>query len=204
MVKIIPAFVLQRQHRKQDYGQSTDLDRMVKSVEQNMKQRIADVLREMIQTTGPDRITVSKLVEKCGISRSLFYYYYTDVFDVMSYNVEQDLEEAVTESLREKTPEASIALLLKLIMSHRKGIIRVMDSKYRVEAQRGMLDAAEKYAERLIMERGEKSILTLEEVHYHSKLASYVVFGFVMDNLYVKDPDIDGFVEYLVKMVLHS
>ena len=61
----------------------------------------------MIKQSGPDKITVAKLVEKCQISRSLFYYYFNDIFDVMIYHLENDLNQAINASLKVNSPKDS-------------------------------------------------------------------------------------------------
>lgn len=168
-------------------------------MEENMKNRIAITLKDMLVKYGPDKITVAKLVDECQISRSLFYYYFTDVFDVMVYHLEKDLDSAVAQSLKENVPEVSLHMFLDSIMSHRQEIDRIMSSKYREQAEREMMSAAEKYARQLIEDRFLNTPVTPEELRYLIKSASYVIFGFVLDNLKKADPDTEAFSRHIIR-----
>ena len=169
------------------------------NMEENMKNRIAITLKDMLVKYGPDKITVAKLVEECQISRSLFYYYFTDVFDVMVYHLEKDLDSAVAQSLKENVPEVSLHMFLDSIMFHRQEIDRIMSSKYREQAEREMMSAAEKYARQLIEGRFLNTPVTPEELRYLIKSASYVIFGFVMDNRKKADPDTEAFSRHIIR-----
>ena len=64
-----------------------------------------------------------------------------------------DLEDAVRKSLKEPSPETSLTMFLNAIMEKRSEIRRIMDSKYREQAEREMMRASEKYVKFLIEER---------------------------------------------------
>lgn len=55
-----------------------------------------NALTELLQTKRLDDITVTELVEKCGISRQAFYYHFSDLYGVVDYGVQQLLEELST------------------------------------------------------------------------------------------------------------
>ncbi len=167
-----------------------------------MKKRIAAVLKEMMKKTSPDKITVSRLVEECGISRSLFYYYFEDVFDVMAYHLEMDIENAITEALKEDSPEKSLVMFLESVMSHRYEIGRILSSKYREQSEREMMRAAEKYMRQLIEERFLVRAVTPEELRYLTRTAAYIIFGFVIDQQSSSDPDIRNFSKYLIRFTI--
>lgn len=168
-------------------------------MEQNMKNRIAFTLKDMLVKYGPDKITVAKLVDECQISRSLFYYYFTDVFDVMVYHLENDLDSAVAQALKETVPEVSLCMFLDSIMSHRQEIDRIMGSKYREQAEREMMTAAEKYVRQLIEGKFLDTPVTPEELRYLVKSASYIIFGYVMDNLKKSNLDTETFSKYIIR-----
>lgn len=51
----------------------------------NMKEKIADVLREMLNETKLENITVKALCERAQISRQTFYYHFHDIYDVVEW-----------------------------------------------------------------------------------------------------------------------
>lgn len=53
------------------------------------KTEIANTLGELLQVKRLDDITVTELVERCGISRQAFYYHFSDLYGVVDYAIEQ-------------------------------------------------------------------------------------------------------------------
>ena len=53
------------------------------------KSMIANKLFEMIDENPSQKVSVKQLIEACGISRQIFYYYYQDIFDVLEYGLGQ-------------------------------------------------------------------------------------------------------------------
>ena len=53
------------------------------------KRQILTALAELLQTKRLDDITVTELVEKCGISRQAFYYHFSDLYGVVDYAIQQ-------------------------------------------------------------------------------------------------------------------
>lgn len=162
------------------------------------KKQISDTLETMLLTRGADRITVASLVKECGISRSLFYYYFKDVFDVMVYHMEGSLEKLVSDALSENEPEKSMIKFLSGLMARQKEISRILSSKYREQAEREMIKAAHRCAKALIEERFAPLPMSIERIRHLEKIASYIIFGFFMDNQSTANPDIEGFSRNLI------
>ena len=57
------------------------------------KNQILNALALLLQTKRLDDITVTELVEKCGISRQAFYYHFSDLYGVVDYGIQQLLDE---------------------------------------------------------------------------------------------------------------
>jgi len=51
----------------------------------NMKEIIADSLKELMQSIPLNNITVTDIVSNCGTSRQTFYRYYKDKYDVVNW-----------------------------------------------------------------------------------------------------------------------
>lgn len=57
------------------------------------KNEIVATLGGLLRHKRLDEITVTELVEKCGISRQAFYYHFSDLYGVVDYAIRQLLEE---------------------------------------------------------------------------------------------------------------
>ena len=57
------------------------------------KNEIVSTLGELLRTKRLDDITVTELVERCGISRQAFYYHFSDLYGVVDFAIQRFLEE---------------------------------------------------------------------------------------------------------------
>lgn len=46
--------------------------------------RLAETLKEMMKTTSLEKISVVELTKKCNVYRQTFYYYYHDIYDLLT------------------------------------------------------------------------------------------------------------------------
>ena len=63
------------------------------------KRIIANALEEMLRNKSIDKITVSSLIEACGISRQTFYYHFRDLMDVLEWLAQQDAQKLAERSM---------------------------------------------------------------------------------------------------------
>lgn len=56
------------------------------------KGEIQAALLELLEQKPLDEITVTELVERCGISRQAFYYHFSDLYGVVDWSLQQELE----------------------------------------------------------------------------------------------------------------
>ena len=59
-------------------------------VRNRTKSQLDLALRTLLTEKSPDQIRVRELTELCGIRRQSFYYHFTDVYDLISWSVEQE------------------------------------------------------------------------------------------------------------------
>lgn len=63
----------------------------------NMRKIFADTLIEMLQTKPISAISITDLVNQCGVSRQSFYYYFDDIYDLIEWYFIQETEKALNE-----------------------------------------------------------------------------------------------------------
>ncbi len=56
------------------------------------KMDILHTLLEMLRDTPLDEITVKDLTERCGISRQAFYYHFSDIYAVVDWGLQMELQ----------------------------------------------------------------------------------------------------------------
>ena len=65
-------------------------------MQNDTKQAIKDTFLDLLRTKPFDKITVRDVVETCGINRNTFYYYYSDIYDLLEEVFKKELTELST------------------------------------------------------------------------------------------------------------
>ena len=95
------------------------------------RQAIMLCLLKLLEEKSIDKITVKDICERCEINRNTFYYYFSDIYEVLDALIEYETEQ----SLKEEDAEASFyeELLHKyhLVLNYRKAIGHLYTSKNR-------------------------------------------------------------------------
>lgn len=63
----------------------------------NMKKIFLDTLMEMLKIKPLNAITITDIVNQCGVSRQSFYYYFDDIYDLIEWYFIQETEKALSE-----------------------------------------------------------------------------------------------------------
>lgn len=76
---------------------------------EDMKAVIADTFSQMLDKEDIDKITVTKLIAECHISRQTFYYHFKDIMDVLEWTFRRATQELV-QIARSKVPELDLSV----------------------------------------------------------------------------------------------
>ena len=93
------------------------------------KEIIAKTFTELLDEKPMSKITVKDIVERCGVNRNTFYYYFKDIYDVLdalfaieSQSVIEDVKEGAS-FYEEYARSAAI------ILNNREAVIHIYESK---------------------------------------------------------------------------
>lgn len=62
---------------------------------QNTKMMLAETLLSLLEKKPISKITVSEIVNLCQINRKTFYYHFTDVYDLLEWHLNVELQKAI-------------------------------------------------------------------------------------------------------------
>ncbi|MGN0481999.1 MAG: TetR/AcrR family transcriptional regulator C-terminal domain-containing protein [Lachnospiraceae bacterium] len=61
----------------------------------NTKKMLAQSLKEAMKTKPFSKITVSEIVQNCGLNRKTFYYHFEDIYSLLKWTLEEEAIEVV-------------------------------------------------------------------------------------------------------------
>lgn len=86
----------------------------------DMKDTIANTLAEITASKNVEKVTVTELVEACGISRQAFYYHFRDIMDVIVWLSDKTIHQTLEKCLAAPTLEESVGFLVAFFSDYRE------------------------------------------------------------------------------------
>lgn len=119
------------------------------------KKQLAAALRTAMSCRPFSKITVSELVNACGINRKTFYYHFEDIFDLLRWTLEVDETELIQEMYSTGNYQKCVEYLIDYIEKNRYLINCACDSVGQIGLRRFFENDFYKLTARII-ESGEE------------------------------------------------
>lgn len=116
----------------------------------NIKRQIADACEELLQKKDLDKITVTEVVNLCGISRQTFYYHFQDLMAVGEWIVNVRIKQAYNQCLKKETLWEAIKIILDEIYNDRNMIKRLKYSKNLNNIQNLLIETLQQLIKQLL------------------------------------------------------
>lgn len=141
---------------------------------------IRNVFIEMLDERPFDEITVTDLVTRCEINRKTFYYYYQDLYAVLTEIFESELETVLGGVKEHVTWEEGIAQAMQIALRHKRAVYHVYHSMQRESLEKYLYNVAgevmrryvERQSEGIHASQGDKDIIVQ---FYQSALTEMVL-----------------------------
>lgn len=98
---------------------------------QYTKEMIQEKFIEMLNDRPLNKITVKDIAEMCEINRNTFYYYYTDIYALLSEIFQTQLQKVIDEYSDTLSWEESFIVATKFALDNRRAIYHVYNSMRR-------------------------------------------------------------------------
>lgn len=92
------------------------------------KKAITDAFWELLDEKPYNKITVKNIVERCGVNRNTFYYYFQDIPSLMEETLTQKIDLLIEKHCRVGSLEECISLTVGYFMDHKKAAMHVYRS----------------------------------------------------------------------------
>lgn len=170
----------------------------------SMKSLIADKFEEMARTRPIDRITVTDLVQACGISRQTFYYHYQDILDVVETNLHRVIDDLQARSRAAGSLEEVLRLWLASGIEHSSQLRKLMNSQHREhigEVIRRTVHACFRDMVRTLLPSTAASDGDQEMA---LNFCAYGLAGIVMDAAQEEHPDVNRLAEQINRLLFRE
>lgn len=116
---------------------------------------IRNVFIEMLDERPFDEITVTDLVTRCEINRKTFYYYYQDLYAVLTEIFESELETVLGGVKEHVTWGEGIAQAMQIALRHKRAVYHVYHSMQRESLEKYLYNVAGEVMRRYVERQNE-------------------------------------------------
>ena len=157
------------------------------------KALIAQTLDQLLRSRPLDKITVTELVEVCGISRQTFYYHFRDIMDVVEWQLRQGTDQAVAAGLSSPTPslQSAFRAMVQMSWEHREAIQQMRSSQHLGEIERLLAQVSRDCLIKLLRAKKSDISTSPEELEFLLSFASYGIAGVLLSIATEKAPNLD-------------
>ena len=145
------------------------------------KDLIADTIAEMAQQTGADKLTVKTVIEKSGISRQTFYYYFQDIIDAVEYAVRRKVRDLANSSADPGDLRSALRQLGASVAQDRTMFRRLMQSPRRERAEQMLVQGVREYLLAVMRTTDSQAVLKYAEAETALCFYTFAVVGVLLD-----------------------
>lgn len=167
------------------------------------KQLIAETYLRILAQTPDGKITVTQLIEECGLSRQTFYYHFKDILDVVEYIIRDILTGIMKETYDSDDPAESIRRFIEAVDENRSLIRKLENTPRSRDIEKCVADTIMEISEGIIE---SKSSMTdrhnLIEMRFALSMYANGFKGFVLDKIEKNEPlDADMLADLLYRFI---
>ena len=167
---------------------------------QYTERAIIQAFRETLEKKPFDKITVSAIVSKCGISSNTFYYHFQDIYALLDALLRSELEPFVTHS--SGGWKTALKAMLRHFQENEAIVYHIFGSLSRDRLERVIFDSSDSIFEQLVEDALRDTNLTAERRKDVSDFCRYSFLGFFLRFLWNRmSDDTDHLVDRLGDLV---
>lgn len=170
-------------------------------METNVKELIADAMYDICCKKDPGKVTVKDIVTQCNVSRQIFYYYYQDIYDLIAYILERDINKAMNECIQMENPLQSSVHFIGFVMDKIELINKGLESKLRADVEKMLLSTFQKYMRLLVGKNVEDIPMKNSDITFIADFLACGLMGEVLKNCIHKDINVVEFCNQLMLLV---
>ena len=107
------------------------------------KQSIADALKRLLRSKPFTKVTINDIARECGVTRMTFYYHFTDIYDLLRWVCDSDVDTALRDRTEAGDWQRDFLAILETIRDNRTLVTNVCRSVDRRQVERYVYAAAE-------------------------------------------------------------
>jgi len=141
------------------------------------QQMIMQSLLKMLRDKSIDKITVKDICEMCEINRNTFYYYFSDIYQVLEALMSDETNKSLRDEIKCDSFYEEYLRRYQLILDNKKAVWHIYYSKNRDIILKYFYAITENFIEKYVAEEAIGSNLTKEDIKFIVDFYSNSIIG---------------------------
>ena len=148
---------------------------------EDMKAVIADTFSQMLDKEDIDKITVTKLIAECHISRQTFYYHFKDIYDLVEWSCLEDAKRALQGKKTYDTWQEGILQIFEAVLENKPFILNAYHSVSREQIENYLFHLTYDLLKAVVEEKTAGMQIREEQKEFIANFYKYSFVGIMLD-----------------------
>jgi probable dihydroxyacetone kinase regulator len=144
------------------------------------RQRLATSFKELLSKKSIEKITISDLTNSCGINRQTFYYYFTDIYDLMRWIYLTESEAAVSGKNTYTTWQEGLLRVFNYLSENKDFVMRTQSTGNQYILEDFLSIHVDSVLINVVREFSRAHTISTESVNYIIAFYRYAVSGMIL------------------------
>lgn len=132
---------------------------------------------ELLKTRSLDKVTVKDIVETCEVNRNTFYYYYSDIYELLEDVFREEIEKVMDEANSDASFYEEYIKAANIILRYKEAIKHIYHSKSKDVLENYLETVTNDLVGRYVEKAAEGHRISEENMEYICKFYSYAIVG---------------------------
>lgn len=132
---------------------------------------------KLLQKKEIDKISVKDICELCEITRNTFYYYYSDIYQVLEELLKTEANNIIMENREYDSFYEEFLQRYHLILEYRQAVLHLYNSKNRELILKYFYDVTEDFVEKYVREEASETKLSEENIDFVTYFYTNSIIG---------------------------
>ena len=124
-----------------------------------------------------DKITVRELVDTCGINKNTFYYYYSDLYNLLEDIFQEEADIVLNISNQKATFYEEYIRAATISIGNQQALMHIYNSSHREILREYLEKVTSEFIERFVREAAAEYTISEEGISYIANFYSYAFTG---------------------------
>lgn len=158
-------------------------------MKEDMKTLISDTFVKLLETEEIDKITVTKLIGECHISRQTFYYHFKDIMDVLEWTFRRSTQELAQRSLEAEDRIGALTAYVSFVRMHRDKLEKLIYSRRWMQIEGMLVDSVTIYLAEMARGKMKDIDISVDDMEVMLKFYASGMVGVLLQ--YVGKPNLN-------------